>query len=237
MNKKPTNTRAPSRDQLTSTYTELNIREVETLINIQTDGLDPTYSQLNIRQNELVVAKDEDPPVASGLGEMPVTAQAGPHKQEPDEQIGITSCHKICLLSLVTIVLFAVVVGLSIHVSQIRQSLKRMNSDLRHHFTEMETKYRSVNKTKAQICEFLTSRREQSSSKNWVTNKDRSYYVSKFDTSFQKAIQECSKRQSRLLEINSNDEARFVFHNLLDNNLAYWIEMCENGRADSPTAT
>ncbi|XP_072894396.1 uncharacterized protein [Hemitrygon akajei] len=37
--------------------------------------------------------------------------------------------------------------------------LKRRHSDLRHQFTEMETKYRSVNETKAQICELLTSRK------------------------------------------------------------------------------
>ncbi|XP_072891651.1 uncharacterized protein [Hemitrygon akajei] len=68
--------RAASQDQLTSTYTELNIRKVEPLINIQTDGRDPTYSQLNLRQNELLITKDDYPPVASGPGEMPVTAQA-----------------------------------------------------------------------------------------------------------------------------------------------------------------
>ncbi|XP_059815982.1 NKG2-A/NKG2-B type II integral membrane protein-like isoform X4 [Hypanus sabinus] len=70
---------------------------------------------------------------------------------------------------------------------------------------------------------------EQTCSKDWVTNKDRCYYVSTFDTIFQKAEQECSNRDSRLLEINSSDEARFVSHNLLDNKPAYWIEKCENG--------
>ncbi|XP_072891046.1 uncharacterized protein [Hemitrygon akajei] len=148
-------------------------------VTAQADGLDHTYSLLNLRHNGLLVAKDEDPPIASGPGEMPVTAQAGPHKQEPNENIGNRPDRKICLLCLVTSVLFLAVVGLSIHVSQIRQSqitrrtclknlsalnsnlsdLKRMHSDLRHQFTEMETKYRSVNETKAQICEFLTSRR------------------------------------------------------------------------------
>ncbi|XP_072891683.1 C-type lectin domain family 9 member A-like isoform X1 [Hemitrygon akajei] len=118
-------------------------------------------------------------------GKMPMTAQAGPHKQEANENIGITPYHKICLVSLITFVLFAIVVGLSIH--------------------------------------------EQMCSKNWVTNKDRSYYVSTFETSFEKAIQECSNRHSRLLEINSSDEALFVSHNLLDINSGFWIEKCENG--------
>ncbi|XP_059816929.1 uncharacterized protein LOC132388570 [Hypanus sabinus] len=85
--------------------------------------------------------------------------------------------------------------------------LKRRHRDLRHQFTEMETKYRSVIETKAQICELLTSRREQIVSKDWIKNKYRRYYVSTFETTFRKAIQECSKRDSRLLEINSTDEA------------------------------
>ncbi|XP_072891686.1 C-type lectin domain family 9 member A-like [Hemitrygon akajei] len=153
--------------------------------------------------------------------------------------------------------LIIIVAGLSIHVSQIRQSketchqnyhelnstlqsklsalnsnlsdLKQMHSDLRHQFTEMETKYRSVNETKAQICELLTSRREQTCSKGWITNKDRCYYVSTFETSFRRAMQECSNRDSRLLEINSSDEASLVSHKLLYRNLAHWIGKCENG--------
>ncbi|XP_072891399.1 C-type lectin domain family 17, member A-like [Hemitrygon akajei] len=147
----------------------------------------------------------------------------------------------IWLICVLTATLIITGICWRIHVSQIRQSyetchrnanhsvLKRMHSDLRHQFTEMETKYRSVNETKAQICELLTSRREQTCSKDWLTNKDRCYYVSTFHTSFQKAKQECSNRDSRLLEINSRDEARFVSHNLPDNNLVYWIEKCENG--------
>ncbi|XP_059814796.1 uncharacterized protein LOC132386523, partial [Hypanus sabinus] len=194
MNKKRTNTgsRAPSRDDLTSTYTELNIRKVERLSNRQADGLDPTYSQLNLRQNEVLIAKEEDPPLASGRG-----SQAAAHEQQSKVKIGNRPFRLICLLCLVTSALIVTVAGLSIHVSQIRQSLKRMQSDLSHQFTEMETKYRSVNETKAEICEILTSRREQNSSKDWVTNKDRCYYVSRFEASFQKAIQECSIRDSR----------------------------------------
>ncbi|XP_072892884.1 C-type lectin domain family 9 member A-like [Hemitrygon akajei] len=104
-----------------------------------------------------------------------------------------------------------------------------MNSDLRHQLTEMETKYRSVKEAKAQICELLTSRREQTCSKDWVPNTDRCYYASKFETSFRKAIQECSNRDSRLLEINSRDEASFVSHRVLYKTRSYWIGKCEVG--------
>ncbi|XP_072891645.1 oxidized low-density lipoprotein receptor 1-like [Hemitrygon akajei] len=95
----------------------------------------------------------------------------------------------------------------------------------------METKYRSDNETKAQICELLTSRREQTCSENWVTNKDRCYYFSTFETSLYKAIQECSNRDSRLLEINSRDEASFVSRNLVSRTPIYWIGKCENRNA------
>ncbi|XP_059818403.1 oxidized low-density lipoprotein receptor 1-like [Hypanus sabinus] len=106
-----------------------------------------------------------------------------------------------------------------IHVSQIRQSnetchrnsdlsdLKRMRSDLRHQFTEMETKYRSINETKAQICELLTSRRDQTCSQNWIRNKDRCYFISTVNGSYDGAKQHCSSFDSRLLEMNSHDEA------------------------------
>ncbi|XP_072893085.1 oxidized low-density lipoprotein receptor 1-like [Hemitrygon akajei] len=107
-----------------------------------------------------------------------------------------------------------------------------MHSDLRHQFTEMETKYRSVNKAKDRICELLTSRREQTCSEDWITNKDQCYYVSTFEISFYRAVQECSNRDSRLLEINSTDEARFVSHILVYRNRAYWIGKCEVGNVD-----
>ncbi|XP_059819207.1 uncharacterized protein LOC132390626, partial [Hypanus sabinus] len=118
-----TGSRAPSRDHLTSTYTELNIRKGECLTNAQADGLDPTYTLLNFRQKELPFAKDEDPPISSGPGEMPVTAQAGAEKQEPEQNIENRMELKIYLLCFVTFALVAIVAGLSIYVSQTRQSL------------------------------------------------------------------------------------------------------------------
>ncbi|XP_059818239.1 C-type lectin domain family 12 member B-like [Hypanus sabinus] len=162
MNKKPriTGSRAPSRDHQTSTYTELNIlaehqtstytelniRKGERLTNTHADGLDPTYSQLNLRNNELLIAKDEDPPVTSSAGEKPVTAQAGPHKQEPNENIGNRPDRKICLHSLVTSVLFVAVVGLSIYVSQIRQSQITSSRNLQL----LREEYREMNRTQRQ---------------------------------------------------------------------------------------
>ncbi|XP_059818477.1 killer cell lectin-like receptor subfamily B member 1B allele C [Hypanus sabinus] len=70
---------------------------------------------------------------------------------------------------------------------------------------------------------------QQTCSKEWVTNNDRCYYVSPFEASFPRAMQECSNRDSRLLEINSSDETSLVSHKLLYRNLAHWIGKCENG--------
>ncbi|XP_059814536.1 natural killer cells antigen CD94-like [Hypanus sabinus] len=70
----------------------------------------------------------------------------------------------------------------------------------------METKYRSVNETKAQICEFLTSRREQTCSKDWIRNEDLCYFISSFESSYQGAKQLCSIADSKLLQIISEEK-------------------------------
>ncbi|XP_072893081.1 C-type lectin domain family 9 member A-like [Hemitrygon akajei] len=85
------------------------------------------------------------------------------------------------------------------------------------------------NKKNQILCQFLTSNREQMCSKDWVRISDRCYYVSTFETTFHTAMQECSKRDSRLLEINSTDEASFVSQRVLYKTRSYWIGKCEVG--------
>ncbi|XP_072891031.1 uncharacterized protein [Hemitrygon akajei] len=301
MNKKPikTGSRSPYRDHQTSTYTELNIRKVERLTNTQTDGLDPTYSQLTFRQNELPIAKDEDPPIASRPGELPVTAQAAPHEQQSKMKIVTRPYRLICLLCLVTSALIVTLAGLSIHVSQIRQSkitsdrnyqllweenhemnrtqrqcrlqvhelnatlqstiseishlnqtqrtclkdrsvlnsnlsvLKRSHTELRQQFTEMETKYRSANETKGQICALLTSRREQTCSKDWIRNECQCYFISSFESFYDWAKQLCSIADSMLLEINSDEEENFINNRVRGQDGSYWIGTCKAGEAAS----
>ncbi|XP_059816257.1 uncharacterized protein LOC132387959 isoform X1 [Hypanus sabinus] len=272
MNKKPriTGSRAPSRD-----------------------GLDPTYSQLNFRNNELLIAKDEDPPVTSRAGEKPETAQAAAQERKSKVKIGNRPYRLVYLLCLVTSALIVTVAGFSIYVSQIRQSqitcdqnhrllreevnrtlrqcrlqvhqlnttllstisenshmhltqrtslehlsalisnlsdLKRRHSDLRHQFTEMETKYRSVNETKAQICELLTSRREQTFSQDWIKNADQRYFISTFEASYDEAKQLCLKYDSNLLEIISEEEKKFVTKAVQDQSSSYWSGKCQDGK-------
>ncbi|XP_072894389.1 C-type lectin domain family 9 member A-like [Hemitrygon akajei] len=226
MNRKPTKTGslAPSRDHQTSTYTELNIRKVECLTNTQTDGLDPTYSLLNFRRNEPHNAKNVDPSIASGPGEMSVTAPAAAPERESEVKIGNKPYRLICLLCLVTSALIVTVAGLSIH---------GMHSDLRHQFAEMETKYRSVNETKAQICELLTSRREQECSQSWIRNEGGCYFITTLKFPYDKARLYCWDSDSKLLDINSAEEENFVVKAVRDQVSSYWIGKCKDGKVAS----
>ncbi|XP_072891378.1 C-type lectin domain family 7 member A-like [Hemitrygon akajei] len=108
-----------------------------------------------------------------------------------------------------------------------------MHRDLRHQLTEVETKYRSVNETKAQICELLTSRREQAFSQNWIRNEGPCYYISTVYTSYDEAKQYCSKYDSKLLEINSAEEENFVTKTVRDQGNSYWIGKCKDGEVVS----
>ncbi|XP_059814604.1 uncharacterized protein LOC132386370 isoform X2 [Hypanus sabinus] len=164
-----TDSRSPSRAEPDVSYAELNFKS-RSAPRVRTDREDPnfTYSDLKFRNEEPRIDQHEYPPIASGPGGLSTTTQTAAQEQESKVKIGNRRYRLICL---VTSALMVVVVGLSIHVSQIRQSyetchrnsnlsdLKRMNSDLRHQFNEMETKYRSAKETKTQICELLTSRR------------------------------------------------------------------------------
>ncbi|XP_072892878.1 uncharacterized protein [Hemitrygon akajei] len=254
-------------DHLTSTYTELNIRKVVPLINIQTDGPDPTYSQLKFRQNELLISKDEDPPLASGPRETPVTAQAGQHTQHPKDNIANGPYRQICLLCLVTSVVVGTVAGLSIYVSQIRHSLitcdrdhqelrgqenkllvlenensllnthlsdlNKTQTDLRQKITDLEIKYRTLTEEKAQICQLLTSRKEQACSQDWIRNEGRCYFISTLETSYDRAERYCSNFDARLLEINSKEEQNVVSNGLGRQYRRYWIGKCGGGEEAS----
>ncbi|XP_059814810.1 uncharacterized protein LOC132386548 [Hypanus sabinus] len=212
---------SPSGAKPDVSYVELHFKSLSVpRVRTNGDGLISTYTEVNFRRDDPFIDEDEDAHITSGPRGMPTTAQTAAHVQQSKVKIGNRPYRLICLLCLVTAALIVTVAGLLIH---------GMHSDLRHRFTEMETKYRSVNETKAEICDFLTSRREQACSKDFVTNTDRRYYVSKFATSFLKAMQECSKRESSLLEINSRDEASFVICSLIRRNVTYWIRQCETG--------
>ncbi|XP_059818741.1 C-type lectin domain family 10 member A-like [Hypanus sabinus] len=132
----------------------------------------------------------------------------------------------IWLICVLTATLIITGICWRIHVSQICPSIKRTNSDLRHKFTEIETKYRSVNEAKAQICELLTSRREQACSQDWIRNEDRCYFISSVETSYDGAERYCSNFDARLLEINSKEEQNDVSNAAGPQYRRYWIGKC-----------
>ncbi|XP_072893084.1 oxidized low-density lipoprotein receptor 1-like isoform X2 [Hemitrygon akajei] len=153
------------------------------------DGLNSTYSLLKLGKTELRIDEDEDAPIALGPAELSVAAQAGPHKQEPNGNIGNRPDRKTCLLCLVTFVLVAIVVGLSMH--------------------------------------------EQASSQDWIRNKGGCYFISTFHISYDEAKQYCSKSDSKLIEINSAEEEKFVDKAVRDQGTSYWIGKCKDGKVSS----
>ncbi|XP_059814584.1 C-type lectin domain family 4 member A-like [Hypanus sabinus] len=207
--------RSPSPDEPDVSYAEVNFKPLSApRVRTDRDGLNSTYSELNFRKEELRIDEREDPPLASGSSGLSATAHTAAQERESKVKNGNRPYRMICLLCLVTSALIVTVTGLSIHVSQIR-----------HQVTEMETKYRSINETKAQICELLTSRRETTCPQEWIKNEDRCYFMSTFGTSYDGARHNCSELDTRLLEINSNKEKKFV-SNAVDRYVTYWIGKC-----------
>ncbi|XP_072890969.1 oxidized low-density lipoprotein receptor 1-like [Hemitrygon akajei] len=254
--------RSLSRAEPDVSYAEVNFKTPSApRVRADRDGLNSTYSDLNFRRKEPCIDESGCPRIAPGPGGLSTITQTAAQERESKVKIGNRPYRLICLLCLVTAALIVIVAGLSIHVSQIRQStftsdrnchelnstvefkasllnsnlsdLKRMNSDLRHQFTELETKYRSVNETKAQICELLTSRGEQAFSQNWIRNESPCYFISMVNTSYDEAKQYCSKFDSKLLEINSAEVENFVAKAVRDEGISYWIGKCKVGKVAS----
>ncbi|XP_059819060.1 uncharacterized protein LOC132390463, partial [Hypanus sabinus] len=150
-------------DGLNSSYSVLKLGKDEFLIDVaedpptvlgsaeisvtaEADVLNSTYSVIKLPNDEHLTEEYEDAPIASGPAEMSVVAQTGPHKQEPNENIGNRPDRKICLLCLVTFVFFVTVVGLSIYVSQIR--LSEFTFD--RNFQLLREEYHEMNRTQRQ---------------------------------------------------------------------------------------
>ncbi|XP_059814977.1 C-type lectin domain family 9 member A-like [Hypanus sabinus] len=207
------------------------------------DGLPSIYSVLNLPNDKLHIDDCEDPPTASGPAELPVTAQAAAHELEPKQNIGNMRYRQICLLCLVAAALIVIVVGLSIHVSQIRQSKEtchrnyhELNSTLQSKLSALKFNLSVFKQVHSdlhhQFCKFLTSRRETTCPQEWTKNEDHCYFISTFGTSYDGARQNCSELDSRLLEINSNKEKIFV-SNAVERYVTYWIGKCSDKNVSS----
>ncbi|XP_072131720.1 uncharacterized protein [Mobula birostris] len=133
-------------DEPEVSYVEINFQRLSEPRPHAADGLTSTYSELNFRRDEPLIEDIEDPPVTSEPGGQPLAARTGADKQEPRENIGDRSYRKICPSCLVTFSVIAIVAGLSIHVLQIRQSL--IASDQK--YQRLLEEYQEMNRTQRQ---------------------------------------------------------------------------------------
>ncbi|XP_072891663.1 C-type lectin 6-like [Hemitrygon akajei] len=74
---------------------------------------------------------------------------------------------------------------------------------------------------------------EQTCPQNWSEKKDRCYYVSSVEKSYDNAREHCSNFDARLLEINSNEEEDFVSISIGHRFGTYWIGKCRYGNVVS----
>ncbi|XP_059817215.1 uncharacterized protein LOC132388810 [Hypanus sabinus] len=157
-----------SGDSQTSTYSELNFRKDERLIDegedppiasgpgelrvtAQTDGLTSPYSELNFRKDDPLTDEDEDPPIASRPRRMLTAAQTAAQEKESKVKIGNRPHRLICLLCLVTSVLMVIVAGLSIHVSQNRHSKETCNRNYYELNSTLQSKLSELNSNLSDI--------------------------------------------------------------------------------------
>ncbi|XP_072890868.1 uncharacterized protein [Hemitrygon akajei] len=106
-------------------------------------------------------------------------------------------------------------------------------SILEHNLNHLELKCKTLNETKAQICQLLTSRKEKACSHDWIGNAGLCYFISTFESSYEGAKQLCSISDSKLLEINSNEEENFVDNAVRGEDSSYWIGTCKTGKVGS----
>ncbi|XP_059815348.1 oxidized low-density lipoprotein receptor 1-like isoform X4 [Hypanus sabinus] len=215
MNKKPTKTdiQAPSRDYLNSTYTELNIRKVERFPNTQTDGLNSIYSVVKRPEDELHIDDYDVPPIASGPAEM---SQTGAQKQEPKQNIGNRSVRKISLLCLVTIGV-AMVAGLSIYVSQTRQSLITADRNYRRLWEQHQEMNRTQRQYQQHVHELNTTLESRTSENSLLDLSQRTCLnsLSAMNNNLTILENNISVLNSDLSELNrTHNDLRYQFNQL-----------------------
>ncbi|XP_072890883.1 uncharacterized protein [Hemitrygon akajei] len=106
-------------------------------------------------------------------------------------------------------------------------------SIIEHNLNHLELKCKTLNETKAQICQLLTSRKDKACSQDWIRNRGLCYFISTYESSYEGAKQLCSISNSKLLEINTNEEENFVNERVRGQDRSYWIGTCKAGEAAS----
>ncbi|XP_059816048.1 CD209 antigen-like protein C [Hypanus sabinus] len=110
---------------------------------------------------------------------------------------------------------------------------KRTQSDLRHQLNQHEMTYRIIKENKAQICQYLTSKRVPACPQGWIEHEGRCYFLSILEESYDGSREHCSNFDARLLEIGSKQEEEFVSTSIGEVYQTYWIGKCRYGNVDS----
>ncbi|XP_072131988.1 uncharacterized protein [Mobula birostris] len=138
-------TQSPSRAEPDVSYVELNVTALSApRVRRDGAGLSSTYAEVNCPKDEPVIDEDEAPPIAAGSRKQTTNAQTGAHEQESKLKIGNRPFRLICLLCLVTSALIVIVIGLSIHVSQIRQSQTALDQNCHELNSTLQTKVSEI---------------------------------------------------------------------------------------------
>ncbi|XP_059819075.1 uncharacterized protein LOC132390485 isoform X2 [Hypanus sabinus] len=180
----------------------------------QTDGLNSTYSVLKLPEDELHI--DDNHPIASGHAEVSVAAETGAQKQEPKQNIGNRSVRKISLLCLVTIGV-AMVAGLSIYVSQTRQSLITADRNYRRLWEQHQEMNRTQRQCQQHVHELNTTLESRTSENSLLDISQRTCLNSLFAMNNNLTILEnnISVLNSDLSELNrTHNDLRYQFNQL-----------------------
>ncbi|XP_072891389.1 uncharacterized protein [Hemitrygon akajei] len=107
---------SPSGAKPDVSYVELHFKSLSApQVRTNGDGLISTYSELNFRRDDPLIDEEDNAHITSGPGGMPTTAQTAAQERKSKVKIGNRRYRLICLLCLVTSALIVIVVGLSIH--------------------------------------------------------------------------------------------------------------------------
>ncbi|XP_072890867.1 uncharacterized protein [Hemitrygon akajei] len=206
--------RSPSRAEPDVSYAEVNFKTPSApRVRADRDGLNSTYSDLNFRRKEPCIDEGEGPPIAPGPGRLSTITQ-----------------------TVASDVSYA-------EVNFKAPSAPRVRTD--RAAQERELKVKIGNRPYRLICLLCLvtaalivivvglSIHAQAYSQNWIRNDGPCYFISTVNTSYDEAKQNCSKFDSKLLEINSTEEENFVVKAIRDGGISHWIGKCKDGKVAS----
>ncbi|XP_072131973.1 uncharacterized protein [Mobula birostris] len=178
--------------ELNQTHTDLRheCNQLETKYRIITETKDQICQYLNRRRAEPDVSYAELN--VKTLSAPRIRTDGGPHKQESKENFGNRSHRKICLLCLVTCALIAIVAGLSIFVSQTRQSLITSNRNYRRLWEQHQEMNRTQRQYQQQVHELNS------------TLKSRTFEHSRLELSQRNCLKNISTLNNNLSNLENN---------------------------------